>query len=319
MKIIFKKIPVIIIVISMLPLFFAGSCKGPNDGPTVILSYTHPRGNPLAYQYTVEWSNINNGDAVYIYITPGPNSSASNYYRMYDLNGSSSGSTTFTYNFFDNNPSPTIYIVSAEIRKSDGTTVVAHSLGTSITVSYQVYNIIQLQMTNDNLFPNYTDNSQGINYNGYQQLNSAFGDANTEINIKNNIQNFSTQVDFSSSIKLQIWTITNAGGDPNNYNSYGLGNNLAIICGVENIPNSIDAVTPSLTDLTDGFTWMRSENSPPFAYVRYDRIRANFSDTYSQIREMTGVAIHELGHARGINHDDPIIDPPHSVTIHLPM
>lgn len=50
----------------------------------------------------------------------------------------------------------------------------------------------------------------------------------------------------------------------------------------------------------------------PQSYVLYSRIRSQFSNHYDQVRVLTGSALHELGHARGIANDGSLITPPHS-------
>jgi len=62
---------------------------------------------------------------------------------------------------------------------------------------------------------------------------------------------------------------------------------------------------------THGFTWQRDDQLPAMAYIRYDKIRTSYTVAYDFTRAANGVAIHELGHARGIGGDDPNINPPH--------
>lgn len=274
------------------------------------LESDHKRGDPLKYSFKVRWNKFNSG-YVRLTISPGSNGSPEDNIDMGSINVNY-GNFSVDYTFSDNNPSPTTYYCQAGIRSepNGGGTTIWTSNQLPITIEYKKFRLIQLQMVNNNLWPSYTSGS--TNYNGIQKRNEAFGDANTVIRIIQNISNLSTQVDFSSKLKLLYWTIQNAGGNTSNPPYYSLDRDVAILCAVVNIPNNIDPTYP-YSDDDHGFTWRRDNQLPSMAYIRYDKIKLSYSAPYDFARAATGVSIHELGHSRGIAGDDPLggLIPPH--------
>ncbi len=298
------KIILFLLVFFQLLLFYSCSTTAP-DGNILSLTYKHERGSPLEYTFTVRWDNLDHG---YIFLVMIPDNSASSSKEWYMGSiSSNSSSVTDNVSFPINNPSPTTYTVYAELRSSNYppySTLKTSSIY-SVEISFKKFNIIQLAMTGDNLWPNYSSN----NYIGYKQRDAAFGDANTVVNVVHNYSNLST-ADLSTAVRLIEWTINKSGGNYNNPPYFDLDPNIAIICGVENIPNNID-VSPPLDDNTHGFTWSRTDQVPAMSWIRYDKIRTSYTADYDFTRAATGTAIHELGHARGIRGDDPNINPPH--------
>lgn len=293
------------LLVLFLPLLFYSCSQGPPEGSFLSLKFTHDRGNPLNYTFTVSWDNIDQG-YIFVIITPGPSPDPSQPWYVGSIS-SMAGVKTTTYTFPDNNPSPTSYVIYAEVRSSNtqNYTVRKTSPAYSLDISFKKFNIIQLAMTGDNLWPDYPAN----NYFGYKQRDAAFGDANTVINVAYNYSNLPI-TNLATPELLVQWTINNSGGNYNHPPYFDLDRDVAIICGVENIPNNI-YLDPPLDDYTHGFTWPRSDQAPAMSWIRYDKIRMFYTAAYDFTRAATGAAIHELGHARGIRGDDPNITPPH--------
>ncbi len=290
------------------------SC-GPADPEYLELEEIQERGHPLVYKFKVYWNKPNweNFDRrIQFHVEPGPSS----IYYFGNTGGIDEGEATASYIFSETNNSGTIYNVKAEFKEcSSCTTIIGETNSITIKVDYSKFRIIQLQMTGDNLWPNFIDNEEEIYYYGYNERMKAFGDANTFINIQN-IPNLSTQITFYTTQQLLEWTIDNAGGDHTNINGYGLNKDVAIICGVENIPNDITGLNTTLDNLVTGFHMGRTELLPAMAWIRFDKIRLRYPDLWEFVRAVNGTTLHEMGHARGIQGDDPIggLIPPHGGT-----
>ncbi len=301
----------------ILMLASLSGCSGTNqlwhDGPGVILTYTHPRGSPLRYQFTVQYGGLtdsDNNDYIQLYITPGSGGYSYATWTLHQISGSGDHSGTagpIDYFFPSSNPSPTTYTVYAQlVRPSENYKVVAYDGPYSITVTNNKFNIIQVQMTNDDLWPSYTSSPY---YYGTTQRDAAFGDANTSIVVKKNITGVSnttnpdgSSLDLSSDLKIEQYGVWEAYGVRNPLN---LDSKVGILCGIDDVTGGL-LPNPS-GGLIGGYTVFYSDHSyPPVSCVLYSRVRSFYSG-YNMVRVLTGSAIHELGHAIGIEGDDPNI------------
>lgn len=172
------------------------------------------------------------------------------------------------------------------------------------STSFAEFRIIQVQMTNDNLWPNDASN----NYVGTSKRDKAFGDASTNIRPVKNLQNISNStnpdgspLDLSTPTKILRWAVWVAYGDPNPSN---LDNKVGILCGIDDVPTTVVANPEG--GIAAGITLSFSDHSnPPVSCVLYRRVRDFFQVEYDRVRVFTGSAIHELGHAIGVSGDDP--------------
>ena len=314
-----KNYELIFLCLIFTGLFLPWVGCGPSDGPNLTLSYDHPRGNPLIYNFTANWNGLDSPTYyIFLKILPGPFPSSYQDWYVISTNGNSSGNGTVTYSFPDVNPSPTDYTVRGEIRTSNYSPyqVKTQSMSFSITVNYHKFNIIQLAMTNDDLWPNYTSQ----NYYGYKQRDAAFGDANIEIAIdnvhsktglSNSIDAFGQSLDLSSDDKVFRYAVSEAYGTAMS----GVDPKFEILCSVDDVPITYQSNPPN--GITGGITLQVADHStPPVSFILCNRIRGFYSDAYQRARYLTGAAIHELGHSIGITGDDinpnAPLTPPHS-------
>ncbi len=175
-----------------------------------------------------------------------------------------------------------------------------------LSATVNEFRVIQLQMVNDELWPNNIAN----NYIGAIKRDNAFRDASTNIHAIKNLQNISNSanpdssaIDLSTSIKILQWAIWVGYGEPNPPN---LDNRVGILCGIDDVPTNI--VRNPEGGIAAGVTLSTSDHStPPVSCVLYSRVRNFFQGEYDRARVLTGSAIHELGHAIGVFGDDPNI------------
>ncbi len=291
-------------------IYITGCSNTPSDEQIFSLRYDHNRGNPLNYKFMVVWNNYSSG-YVFIKITPGPSPYPTQEWYIGSL-PSSSGTLSSSYSFPGNNPSPTNYFVYAELRSSMGPgSPIATSGSKLIEIKYKKFNVIQLAMVNDNLWPNLTAQQ----YDGVAQRNAALGDANLIYNVvddKSGLSNTTDPegfpIDFSNDTKMSRWAWWSAYGTLT-----GIDPKKSIICGIDDVSlaymgNPIDG------GITAGFTLPDGTHSvPQLCFVLYSRIKNYYpSKQYDEIRTINGSLIHEIGHAIGIRNDGSIIDPPHS-------
>jgi hypothetical protein len=85
---------------------------------------------------------------------------------------------------------------------------------------------------------------------------------------------------------------------------------VGIFCAIDNISNSF----PNVPSNAGGITIMApaAHTDPPMCFILYSRLNSIYSNDYDRVRSKVGASIHELGHAIGIDKDDPNIIPPHS-------
>jgi hypothetical protein len=50
---------------------------------------------------------------------------------------------------------------------------------------------------------------------------------------------------------------------------------------------------------------------PAFCYILHGHINKIYTSAFDRARAIVGVSVHELGHARGIEGDDPNLSPSH--------
>lgn len=294
------KITLFLLVFFQLMLFF-GCSTGPQDSSTFSLKFKHDRGNPLYYNFTVTWDNLEQGHLVLLMI-PDNVASSSKEWGMGSIS-SNSGLVTDNVSFPIDNPSPTTYTLYAELRSSyyPPYDILKTSSIYSVEISFKKFNIIQLAMTGDDLWPNYYAN----NYYGYKKRDEAFGDANTVINVTKRITNIPSKI-FENQQDLFDWTVTKAGGDVN-APGYGLDQNVAIVYGIEDI-----TAYPGPLGLTFFRGERNGETVPARTYTFMQVIRDKGYDDEKTVVLINGTTIHELGHARGIHSDENNINPPHS-------
>jgi hypothetical protein len=163
-------------------------CSAVQDKNGISLACEHPRGNPLDYNFTVDCGDNMTSGSLWLNITPGPNMLSSAEWFIENI---SQGKSRYEekYTFPNNNPSPTNYTVYAKLKKTTSPyDVIATSENYSFSVSYQTFNMIELSMTGDNLWPDCSG------YNAYQKRTEAFGDANVIINTTKRITELSNTI-----------------------------------------------------------------------------------------------------------------------------
>lgn len=190
------------------------------------------------------------------------------------------------------------YVIWAEVegnsksRLSDEYPLVITGISTS-----KHFKVIQLQMKGYPLWP--VETNEG--YNGTSKRDIAFSEGNTIIDIQKDYRNIPNTPDISTMQKLIEWTVIQADGNINNSPTYDLDQNIAIVCSIINCPNYEGF---NLTESDHGFNHQKYGGLPAMAYVLADRINNVYANSFDYARAMTGVGIHELGHARGIDGDD---------------
>lgn len=171
------------------------------------------------------------------------------------------------------------------------------------------FKIIQLAMEDDELWPNDLTHS----YLGETKRDNAFADANIHLCITNNYEDLSKAVDangeqnnFSERDKAEGWAYRWAYGPDYLSNISRINPKITLLCSIDDgtfepEPAAGVCILPDIYHTV-----------PPICFLFNNRINNVARNEYDKVRLITGVALHELGHALGIIGDAENIIPPHS-------
>jgi hypothetical protein len=190
------------------------------------------------------------------------------------------------------------------------------------------YNIIEINMPSvPQLWPDYTSGNGYPTYSGRDELNNAFKACTTKVNVKEQYGvDDGTWYEgyFTDSDDLHWYIVTDGEVITQDSASHlpngGMNYNCAYIAAIGDLDPALSLNDPRAI----GMTIMRSNPSvlptlfsqqSAFCYVFGARVQNLIStEDYYIASYCTAAGIHELGHGRGINHDDPIETPGHGGT-----
>ncbi len=290
-------------------LFFNGSCNEVGDPALCTegsvnqisidndLSGTFTSGNEITINLTLSWCSNFNGGLVKIWIYDGstvPNEP----YASAPLGNPSAGfpwAVKYT-------PDKGKYTIFARLYDKDGNygefCEKFFTVGNG-AVPTKEFKIAEISMVNDGVF------RKTANYDAKQKLFKPFNEAYVSIvatdQCDDNLNKPAS--DFTDYASIKRWVSTFIKPDIN----------ISVICGIDDV---------SIADYPTavGLTWHRIPNGqdawPSLSIVINSRINAldQYNDLDYRAKMATEVAVHELGHALGINNDGPLINPDHDFT-----